>query len=88
MFWTDVSGSCFRPNASFSPLSKNQKSGPEKGKRVCGGLIARVSAGGPPMYYSPAKDSKGDQRQGGRENKMFFDSWEEVLVRFAGAGWN
>lgn len=40
------------------------------------------------MYDSPAKDSKGDQRQGGTKQDDFFDSWEEVLSGFAGAGWN
>lgn len=34
--------------------------------------MTRGSAGGPPMYDSPAKDSKGDQGQGGNKNKMIF----------------
>lgn len=52
--------------------------------------MTRGSAGGPPMYDSPAMDSKGDQGQGGNKNKMifYFDSREEALVGFAGAGWN
>lgn len=51
--------------------------------------MARGSAGGPPIVrLAGLRIQKGTKGREGTKQDEFFDSWEEVLVGFAGAGWN